>query len=111
MNQGAKFKFLAERSGKTNADIAILSGISEGTVYNYFREEEINSKNLKKICLAMGWNLQDFYKTEKLLEDESPGYGLKYEVEALKREVELLKQQLAAKEEIIELLKTKHTKK
>lgn len=111
MHQGSKFKYLADRSGKTNADIAKLSGLSEGTIYNYFREEFIPSKNLKKICDAMGWELQIFYKSENLASEKEPVYGLQSHIESLQKEIELLKQQLAAKDEIIELLKAKQSKK
>jgi transcriptional regulator with XRE-family HTH domain len=102
MHQGTKLKFLIERSGKTKADVALLSGISDASLYTYMNSEEINSKKLKKICDVMGWELKLFYEDNKNLHTVTANYS---EIDALKREIELLKDTIANKDEIIKLLK------
>lgn len=104
MHQGSKLRYLIEHSGKTKAEVALLSGISDASLYTYMGSDEINSKKLKKICIAMGWELKIFYEDNKNLHTYAANYN---EIDALKREIELLKDTLANKDEIISLLKSK----
>lgn len=104
MHQGSKLKYLIEHSGKTKAEVALLSGISDASLYTYFNSEEINSKKLNKICEVMGWKLKSFYEDNKNLDAVTTNYN---EIEALKREIELLRTTIENKDEIIKLLKEK----
>lgn len=98
MDQGQRLKYLIDHSDKSNTEVARLSGISEAALYLYFKQKEIDSNKLQKICKVMGWGLEEFFpefKSSELLRKEN---------ETLKRENALLKSQLADKEKIIALL-------
>lgn len=101
IHQGAKLRFLRLADNRTNPEIAALWGMSIPTMYTYFEMEEIPLKKLNRICDAMGWD----YKKEFGEPDLSEKYIR--EIEVLKRENQLLTDQVAQLKQIIELTKRK----
>jgi len=106
-HSGSKLKKLIEKSGLTIKEILDKSGISRGTLYNFFDYEDIPRKKLLPLLEVLQVDADEFYFVKNYANDDGNTYGLKAENEALRRELELLKQQLEAKEEIIQLLKNK----
>lgn len=112
-HQGSKLKKIVETGSLTIAEILNKSGISRGTLYNFFDYEEITRKKIKPVLDALQVDIDSFYNSPNVVKEDAAAYGLQATIDGLKREIELLKQQIETKDEIIELLKskTKTTKK
>ena len=106
MHQGAKLKYYVDRQKLTNEEIARLAGVSEATLYSYFNKEEINSIKLKKIAKVLNIDYKEFEENETVVKEPEPSYTTKL-IEQLNKQIELLEQQVADKNEIIELLKSR----
>jgi hypothetical protein len=106
-HQGSKLKKIIDNSDLTIAQIVELSKVSKGTLYNFFDYEEITRKKIAPILEVLGVDINDFYLSPSVVNEGNTAYGYKAMYEALLRENELLKKQLADKEEIISLLKSK----
>lgn len=109
-HHGQKLRKLVERSPKTIVQIVEQSGITRSSLYNFFDYEEIPRKKLTPVLAALEIDMDAFLAGRFIAEEEQPAYTMPEVIEALRREIELLKQQIAAKDEIIALLKSK-TKK
>lgn len=103
IHQGNRLRQLIHLKKLSRLEVSEITGISEGTLYNYLRAEIIpNQTNLIKICQAMGWDYQQFF-VESM--DTFIDIGL---YEALRKENSLLREQVQQLKEIIELLKAKN---
>ena len=101
MHQGGRLKYLIDNQSMPNARLVKAAGISMATLYNYYSMEEIPSKNLKKICQVL--------KVDYIKVFIQPD-GNSDEVKAVKRENELLREQIEQLKEMISLMKSKRTK-
>lgn len=106
-HQGSKLKKIIDNSELTIAQIVEQSKVSKGTLYNFFEYEEITRKKIAPILEVLGVDINSFYLSPSIANDAPAAYGYKAMYESLLRENELLKKQLADKEEIIALLKSK----
>jgi len=111
-HQGVKLKKIVEKSGTTIKELLKKSGISRGTLYNFFEYEDIPRKKLSPLLEVLEVDPDVFYGFRKADDIESVSAEkdidkLKLEVDSLKRERELLQQLLQDKEDIILLLKNK----
>ena len=101
-HQGSRLKKIIEKSGLTVKEIIDKSGVNRATLYNFFNYDEIQRKKLLPVLEVLNMSYDNF------LSDQPNGNSndnLKNQIESLKMEVELLREQLAAKDEIINLLK------
>jgi len=60
-----KLKDEAKKLGLKQVDIARLTGITQGTISNYFtgKRKKVDPENAQKICMAFSTiNFEDFYK-------------------------------------------------
>lgn len=105
MHQGTKLKYYVDRSSVSNEEIARLSGISPASLYNYFKEEEIDSKKLKKVLKVLDIDYNGF--VQGTASESSHSYSLAERVKELEDQITFLKKALEDKQQIIDLLKNK----
>ena len=105
-HQGSRLQNFIEKSPVTIVEILKQTGIAKSSLYDLFKKEELLQSKILPILELINIDADQFYGKLELNDGETP-YGLKVENELLKTEIELLKKQLADKEEIIELLKSK----
>ena len=99
IHQGGKLEALRKLDKRPNDELAALWQVSIATMYNYYDSPEIPSKKLRRICEIMGWDYKsNFISGENLSENET-----------LKRENELLRDQVKQLKEMIELMKENKT--
>lgn len=112
VHHGSKLKWLVDNQSLTNDELAKEWGISPATLYNWFNQEELNSKKIRPICKIMGWDYEkEFLGIDR--ETKTKKIELTYEdqISILKRENELLKEQVRQLKEINELIKVKEVAK
>jgi hypothetical protein len=100
-HQGLRLKNFIENSKFKVKDISEKSGVALSSLYDLYKKNEILKSRLEPILNAIEVDLDTFYGVKSDLKES------KSVTESLKREIELLKQQLQAKDEIIDLLKNK----
>jgi AcrR family transcriptional regulator len=105
-HQGSRLKHLIEKSGMTVAEVSRILDVARTSLYNLFEKKELLRSQSEPILKIIQVDPESFYGHKKEV-----GELESVTIEALKREIELLKEQLAAKDEIILLLKTKNSKK
>lgn len=113
MHQGERLKWLIDKSGKSRQDIALEAGISPASIYNYFREETINSKKLEKLAKALGVTVNDFndLPTPPTLQEDQAVYLLRERVKTLEQMIHDKEVIIIQQQEVIDLLKQQRISK
>lgn len=86
-HQGSKLKKIVEKSGLTISQIVETSGVSKGTLYNFFDYEEITRKKLTPVLEALNYDVDQFYSSKNIVMEGSAGYGLQLQIEAMKKKL------------------------
>ena len=107
-HQGFRLKHLVAKSGKGVKELATQAGISRTTIYDYYKKEELLRSTVAPVLAALNIDPDVFYGIKNEVGEDVAAYKIDT-LAGLRREIELLKQQVAAKDEIIELLKKSKT--
>lgn len=66
MNQGEKFKFYLDSTGKDKSQIAKLMGISRRTLYQMFESKNLREKTIAKIEQVLGVSRDTLFENNLL---------------------------------------------
>lgn len=66
MNQGEKFKFYLDSTGKDKSQIAKLMGISRRTLYQMFESKNLREKTIAKIEQVLGVSRDTIFENNLL---------------------------------------------
>jgi len=106
-HQGSRLKFRLEKSGYKIKEIIEKTGIARSSLHDMYKKPELLKSKIAPILEAAEIDIDDFYGIKEPVAASQEMAGLRLQVESLKRETQLLNDQLKAKDEIIELLKAK----
>src|SRR5436853_4300136 len=102
-HHGSRLKKLIDKSPMQVSEISKKSGVALSSLYDIYKKEELTRSKIGPILKVLNIEPEDFFNGKTSLEEPQPAYYA--EIEALKRENQLLREQVAQLKEIIELNK------
>jgi transcriptional regulator with XRE-family HTH domain len=108
MHIGVKIKIARITKGFTQEELALKINKTRPLVSHVEQTGKVNSETLKKICAALGTNVNELQSSEA---GEPRTSYTKEEVKRLKEEISLLKELVSTQKEIITELKEKLQRK
>lgn len=106
-HQGSRLKKFVDKSEYTLKEISEKSDVPTSSIYDMFKKSELLPSKFLPLLKVMGVTMLEFEGKRSKGEEVDIIQKMTLEIESLKRENELLKQQIASKDEIIQLLKLK----
>src|SRR4051812_18467684 len=105
-HHGSKLKKLIEKSGMTFVRVSEKSEVPLSSMYDMFKKEELTRKKIETILNALEISPDDFFIGNRGKEGEDLKVCMD-KVQMLESQVEILRQTIEDKNQIIELLKKK----
>jgi len=108
LHQGMRLKKIISESRYKVKEISELSEVPMSSLYDFFEKTELMPSRIRPILKLLNVSFSYFYSIKIYTNTAKPSDNTEGFVrEALQKENELLRQQLADKEEIITLLKAR----
>lgn len=100
---GENIKKIITDNGYTVEEFAKKMGVTPPALYDIFKKEDVSTKRLNQISAILGVSVQDIMNYKEKLYKSS----INESSDALKKEIEMLRELIKAKDETISILKSK----
>lgn len=103
-HNGMRLKKIIKNQTLTITEISKRSEVASSSIYDLFKKPEVTPGRIRPILEVIGISVEDFFYSSKI-ENRTGKEGLVIEIENLKRQNELLREQITQQKEMILLLK------
>ena len=107
-HHGSRLKKIVDNHKLTTQEISKKSGIASSSLYDMFKKEELLRKTVEPVLKVLEVAESDFFNSNSRVDDPQAVYGMQLELEAMKRENQLLRDQVA---QLTKLLNQRKRKK
>lgn len=104
-HNGERLKKIIKNQPLTITEISKISEVASSSIYDLFKKPEVTPGRIRPILDVIGVSVEDFFHNSSKIENRTGKGGLVLEIENLKRENELLREQIKQQKEMILLLK------